>query len=220
MKNNVNPQVAFDRLFDQFVDQAIIQYEEDHLEEKYPEFKSLMREYEEGILLFEITKMNVWDKASQDTTGLKKYFYKNRDNYTWDERARILELTVDTDNQKLAKKIQKHARKKSMDKLITKFNKKENIISFRKRIVEKDKLPEGLEYSSKAVSPFRMNEEGNKAQFYKMDALLPVTQKSLKEARGFVIADYQTQLEKEWIEELSAKYSVKRNEKVFNALIK
>ncbi|MEM8528842.1 MAG: peptidylprolyl isomerase, partial [Bacteroidota bacterium] len=68
-RSGKTPQEVADELYQDFINAQVLKYEEQQLEEKYPDFKSLMREYEEGILLFEATKMLVWDKASQDTTG-------------------------------------------------------------------------------------------------------------------------------------------------------
>ena len=80
---------AIQTLYEDFINASCLKFEERKLEEKYPDFKNLMREYEEGILLFEATKMLVWDKASQDTVGLRKYFDKNKGLYRWDERAKM-----------------------------------------------------------------------------------------------------------------------------------
>jgi len=56
--------------------------------------------------------------------------------------------------------------------------------------------------------------------FYKVEALLPARQKELREARGYVIADYQDQLEREWVEKLRQQFPVKINKKVLAKLIK
>ena len=53
------------------------------LESKYPEFKSLIQEYRDGILVFEIMQNEVWKKASEDTTGIKNYFEAHRSEYTY-----------------------------------------------------------------------------------------------------------------------------------------
>ncbi|MBP7644100.1 MAG: peptidylprolyl isomerase, partial [Saprospiraceae bacterium] len=73
-------------LYDAFKEEKTIAFEQGNLEKKYPDFKSLMREYEEGILLFEVTKNAVWDRANQDTVGLANYFSKNRNKYMNEER--------------------------------------------------------------------------------------------------------------------------------------
>ena len=68
-------------LYKEYVDEQALAFEETQLEKKYPDFKNLMREYEEGILLFEAIKINVWDKASQDSLGLEKFYETKKGKY-------------------------------------------------------------------------------------------------------------------------------------------
>ena len=65
-------------------DTEVKAYADEHLEEKYPEFKNLVQEYHDGILLFEVSLKEVWDKAAKDTAGLEAYFAANKAKYTWD----------------------------------------------------------------------------------------------------------------------------------------
>lgn len=60
--------------YNHFLDEEILAYEDDRLEEKYPEFKEIMNEYHDGMLLFEITDEQVWSKAAADTTGLRAFY--------------------------------------------------------------------------------------------------------------------------------------------------
>lgn len=220
LRDRVTPQEAFDELWKKFSDEMVAKYEEANLEEKYPDFKNLMREYSEGILLFEVTKENVWDKASQDTVGLKNYFRQNREKYQWGPRARLHLISVNTAEAKTAKKIKKLVSKKSLEDVVSKYNKDSELITYRKKILEKEDLPEGLSYERNAVSELLMTEDKKGHEFWKVDALLPSAPKSLNDSRGFVIADYQTVLEEEWIAELKSRYEVVRDEKVFESLIK
>src|SRR5690606_13970875 len=125
---------AVNMLYREFVDARCIQYEEAMLEENYPDFRALMREYEEGILLFEATKIHVWDKAANDSTGLSEFFMKNRDRYRWDERAEVLDITIKADNEKKAGKIAKYIKKRGIDKAVKKYNKKETVITFSRKL--------------------------------------------------------------------------------------
>ncbi|MBK6702175.1 MAG: peptidylprolyl isomerase [Saprospiraceae bacterium] len=209
-------------MFDDFIAQKCLQYEEGRLEEKYPDFKALMREYREGILLFEATKNVVWDRASEDTTGLKAFYEKNKNNYKWDERAVIYTVSIDTSNVKLATKIYNYIQKKDLDKAIAKFDKKKDFISYQKTVNEKKNTDSyaGLKFEKGFVSPLVKEENSNIFTFKKVDQILDVGNKSLDDARGYIIADYQDYLESLWIDELKQKYPVQINTEELNKMVR
>jgi peptidyl-prolyl cis-trans isomerase SurA len=82
-----SPQFVMGLYLDQFVEQRLTDFEKANLETKYPEYRSLVREYRDGILLFQLMDEKVWSKAIEDTTGLKKYFADNKESYKWGQRV-------------------------------------------------------------------------------------------------------------------------------------
>ncbi len=74
-------------LYDEFVNESLITYEKTHLEEKYPDFKYLIKEYHDGILLFQRMEAQVWSKSLTDTLGQKQYYEANKANYQWQQRV-------------------------------------------------------------------------------------------------------------------------------------
>ena len=220
---NANPRDVANDLYNGFVTDACIKYEESQLEKKYPEFKALMREYEEGILLFEATKINVWDKASQDTVGLKAFYAKNKNNYMWGDRAKVSVITVSPEGKKMMSKINKYARSHNAEEIANKFNKGDaTIIAVTEQVLEKgkDELLDATDWTVGANTEIRIDNKTKNLSFMQIKEVIAPTPKSLNESRGYVIADYQDQLEKEWIESLRKKYKIKVNEKVFQNLIK
>ncbi|MCS7005187.1 MAG: peptidylprolyl isomerase [Cytophagales bacterium] len=91
---NVSASAYAQTLYHQFVDQSLLQYEEANLEKKYSEFAQLVQEYRDGILLFKIMEDNVWNKAVQDTVGLRNFYLQNKSNYMWKERAQAIIFDV------------------------------------------------------------------------------------------------------------------------------
>lgn len=73
--------------YDKFEDDKIKIYRENHLAEINEDYKNLLQEYHDGILLFELTDKEVWSKAVMDTTGLALFHEQNKMNYMWPERA-------------------------------------------------------------------------------------------------------------------------------------
>ena len=114
---------AVEVVYNEFVKEKAYAYEQANLENKYPEFKSLMREYQEGILLFEATKINVWDKANTDTVGLYNFYEQNKSKYIFEEQATIGKYIVNTNDEKKVKKIMKCAKKHDSEKTLKRFNK-------------------------------------------------------------------------------------------------
>jgi peptidyl-prolyl cis-trans isomerase SurA len=77
----------FDKMYQNFVNERLLIFEEAQLQDKYPEYKALLNEYREGILLFDLTNKKVWTKAVADTIGLQSYFKANIDKYKWENRV-------------------------------------------------------------------------------------------------------------------------------------
>jgi peptidyl-prolyl cis-trans isomerase SurA len=207
------------RLFGDFINEKALAYEELQLERKYPDFKNLMREYEEGILLFEAIKINVWDKAAQDSTGLEKFYSSNKDKYFFGERAQLIYYSLADSSGLDVEKVAKYAKKNTPQAVMKKFNPAgKELVSFREETIErgKGKIIDPSMWKKGMVVTNKANDPRN---FTKVERLLPKTAKTLKEARGFVVADYQEFLEKQWLTELAKVYKVEVDRSVLESII-
>ncbi len=75
--------------YQNFVAQKIIDNEKTLLSNKYPEYRFLLQEYYDGILLFKIMEQKVWAKALADQEGLMGFYEQNKENYRWQDRAKV-----------------------------------------------------------------------------------------------------------------------------------
>ncbi|MEZ4985387.1 MAG: peptidylprolyl isomerase [Saprospiraceae bacterium] len=211
------------KLYDEFVDSQLLKYEETQLEDRYPEFKSLMREYEEGILLFEATKMEVWDKAAQDTVGLERFFNGAPGKYRWAPRASTTTYRIKLDYKDEAAAIREYARTHTPEEVKAKYNTEEVVkVTTDQSLVEKFRSTElgNNAWEAGALTELEENTRSKSINFIKVEEILPESNKTLHEARGYVIADYQDQLERQWVEDLRKRYAVSIDQKVFNSLVK
>ena len=81
-------QQLINQQYENYKKEKLLAYEDACLEAKYPKFKALMKEYRDGILLFEITDKNVWSKAVKDTSGLKEFYAHHKTEWMWPERVK------------------------------------------------------------------------------------------------------------------------------------
>ncbi len=223
MGRGTDPRVAAGQLYERFVDERIMAFEERRLEQKYPEFRYLMNEYEEGILLFEATQREVWNKASQDTAGLEAFYEKVKSKYRWDERGRVSIYRLSSEAAGQAEAIRAFATGHAADATLAKFNAEDNIIlSAEEKLLEKTRndLLIGTPWKVGALSPTKEGPRGKTLTFMKIEELIPPATKTLDEARGYVIAEYQDYLESQWVKQLRDEYEVSIDKQVLEQLIK
>lgn len=194
-----------------FIDEKVKEYAILQLENQYPDFKNIMQEYHDGILLFDLTDKLVWSKASQDTSGLEAFFAQNRKSYQWGERVEGLIFVCDS---AVAQNAWKYA-KKNAKKAITVADYKKALCdstNLKCLKIEEGKFEKGdkeiLARVDWKVGVSQVVEIDGKPCFVLIKKVLPAGDKQLDETRGLVIADYQNHLEKQWIEDLRAKYQV------------
>jgi peptidyl-prolyl cis-trans isomerase SurA len=204
-------------MYKQYVDESIVAYEETKLESKYPEFKALMQEYRDGILLFELTDKKVWSKAVKDTVGLKAYYEKNKENYKWDERADATIYTAA--DEKTAKEVRKLiAKKKSEKDILAAINKTSQLnLQAESKVFQKGENAMVDANWNPGISADKKLENG-KVTFIVVNKLMKPEVKSFNEAKGLVTADYQNYLEKEWLDGLRKKYKVEVNKEVLSSV--
>lgn len=220
MGRTMNAYSVANALYESWIEEQLMDYAESRLEEDYPEFRALMREYREGILLFEATKMEVWDRASEDTLGLQKFFAEHRNDYRWEERAEVTTYVVSTAGGLDPKSVYEYARTHGPDATQEEFGRASMEVTTRP--YELDQMADFVELEAKAGSMTKLTNDlrTKQATFFKVEQVLPPRNKELREARGYVIADFQDALEKQWVEELRREYPIKVNKKALAKLIK
>ena len=92
-----SPTVAMRRLFDRFVGDRLIATEEKNLDKKSPEFRALLNEIRDGVLLSQLMEENVWERSMADSTGQQQYFNQHKDTYSFPERAVATIVTAQND---------------------------------------------------------------------------------------------------------------------------
>jgi len=216
-KANISIEAEINRIYKNLTNIKGLEFKDSRLSKTNEEFRLLMQEYRDGILLFDLTDEKVWSKAVKDSAGLYNFYEKNKGNYMWNERA---EATVYVCNDELiAGKVEKLLKKKAK-----KGYTNEDILKMINVDSQLDlKIEEG-KYSKKDNDYVDLaiwqKEKTTKVSKEKVvtivvikDVLAP-SPKPLDEIKGLITSDYQNYLEKEWVKELKAKYKVVVNEEV------
>ena len=190
-------------VYPMFIQREILDYEDSQLENKYPEFKALMREYEDGILLYELSERKVWGRSETDSAGLADYYESVKQDYLYPVRAEATYYTLDNDKAyKLFCKMMDKG--EDLESINRKFTKKNWIIS-----VRQERYVQGADKAFDQLCPWGVLLQEDKLvinrpeehRYITVSKLAP-SPKPLNEVRGLVISQYQNKLEKEWVEQL------------------
>ena len=209
------------QLYELFANKTAMDYADAHLEDKYPEFKALVQEYRDGILLFDLMDKEVWDKAAKDTLGLEEFHQRNASKYMWEKRAFATIITI-TKPESLPKVKALLDDGVELDSLF--------------RIVHRDSIPAVFVrrgYYQKGDNNFVDQTEWKAGVRNEIPSTVDQSTtivcireikepepKTLKEARGLVTSDYQVELEQKWVQSLKDRYPVTINEKVLEKVRK
>lgn len=221
--NNQKKNNDFDQLYIEFLNLSLLSYEESQLESKYPEFKNLLKEYKEGILLFDITNNNVWKKAVEDSAGLSNYFNENLSDYKWNERLDVSIFTCLNYNVSYKVRNQLYKLKRGLIKDIDVLNKINSSSPLNVQLVSgqfsknENNIVDQIVWK-KGISKSVKNDDGSYTVVFVHD-ILNARAKNLNETKGKVISDYQKFLDLTWIKFLRSKYKVELNKNLLYSLI-
>lgn len=207
------PRIYMTQLYNQLVNEKIGEIEEEELMKNNADFRNLFTEYKEGILLFDIMEKEVWHKASADSVGQLHYYDQHKDKYTAGERveARVFTLKSAQLLEEVKEKITKGDTLKPAD--MEKFSSVSDV-----RMYEKG-ASKAVDKAPRIAGVYFLEVEGA-AYVVEVLRLAPPGIKSFQEARPAVVADYQNELEKNWLAQLRKKYPVEINRAELKAVKK
>src|SRR5690554_2385158 len=206
-------------IIENFINENLLSYYDENLENEFVEFKHIMDEYKEGLLLFDLMEKEIWQKAQTDTLGLEKFYNANKNNYKWNQRLdAIIASSVNRDFVEQTQKFLKE--EKSVDFIKKELNKDAKInIMIDQGYFEQGSSSLPKNYTlSKGISD--IYKDGDYYYVIEGKEIVPSSLKTLEEARGRVVSDYQQYLEEHWIDSLKKEFSYKVNEKVLKKVKK
>ena len=205
---------SFLSVYDNWVTDEITNLEDAKLEEKYPEFHYLMNEYHDGILLFNISQEKIWNNAAQDTAGLEAFYQKNKNKHLWNDRFKGHIITCKNVSVREEAENLFGAGLNAEEVLAHINTNGEELVTIETGAWEEAQNPVVDYYVWNGKEPENFD---SATTFIRGDKIKPEP-KTLDEARGLFISDYQDYLEEQWIKELRRKYKVKVNKKLLKSI--
>lgn len=217
-----NPESFIRQTIDARVSDQILKYENTQLEKKYPDFRYLMNEFHDGILLFEISGNKVWNRVQDDSAGLRQYYEVHKREFMTRKgiEAKIYTLHSLVGEKKLSACYKKYSLKSGTDNLMReKFNSRDDTILT---------ITEGkwLAGDDPDIDKLNWNKGWHSARINNLPSVIVISKEiesvplPFEEIKGEMITGFQDYLENEWIKQLKVEYTVKIDNEVFSEIKK
>ena len=202
--------------------QQVMQARADSLAAVDPEMKYLIQEYHDGLLLYEISNREVWERAEKDETGLRAWFDAHKKDYAWQEphyKGIAYHVKTKADVKAVKRSIKKVPSEQWAEVLRTTFN-ADSVIRIR---VEKGIFKAGDNGTiDRLVFKLKQTTFDAENADYPIEAVYGKKQKKYPDdytdVRGQVVADYQQMLELEWVKSLRQRYPVQINQEILKTV--
>ena len=196
---------------DAVAEKSLIDYNARQLVNDNPEYRNLLNEYRDGMLLFEISNRRVWKAAGRDTVGLEQYFAANRSKYNWDE-PHFKGIILSAKNDSVLNLVKADITQFAADSLTDALHNKYGADIRMERMVVKQGENSLADYLAFHVGD--KPERKGFSEFMILQGGVIYQPEEMADVRGAVTSDYQDVLEQNWKEELAKKYPAKINKKV------
>ncbi len=210
--------------YDAYKLQMVMDYYEGDLENTSEKFASLYKEYKEGILLFTLTDKKVWSKSVEDTVGLKNFYTQNSDKYVYGNRydATVFKCASRAIAEELKRDLESGM---IIDSIMKKYNKNSPLTVSTPttgKFEQGDNQIVDLAFQfAKPSTKYLIVEDpvvAGRFAVIQIHSFIPAVKKTLNEARGMIISDYQSYLEKLWLDELMQRYPIQVDMVAFEAI--
>lgn len=205
--------------YESFEREALKEYYRNALEKEDEGYAAIINEYRDGLLIFDLMKENIWNKAKKDSVGLQDYFEKNKKNYRWEERvnAIVINATSKESASQARELLEQGKDAVEIKKALNEVNDIKVIVTSGKFELDNKALPEGF-VKMEGISKTYVN--GNTFTVVKVLEIVPPSPKSFEEIKGRVLSDYQVKVEEAWMNSLRDKYKVALHKKTLKRLKK
>ncbi|MCD6012935.1 MAG: hypothetical protein K0Q79_2797 [Flavipsychrobacter sp.] len=205
-----------------YVNNVVNDFEEHKLVEANPDFRNLMQEYRDGIMLFELMDRNVWSKAARDSAGLAAFYQQHKGKYMWEpgfegavyrfKNKEMLDtglamLRANVTDENIVKELNTSAHPDAVSVQRGRYE-----FARFKDATQAELMNDKMKVIAQPSGQYTV--------VYAKEIFTAPGQKSLSEARGYVVAEYQDFLEKQWNEKMRHDYPLKVNETVFKSMVK
>lgn len=185
------------------------------MEARDSSLKYLIKEYHDGLLLYEISNRHVWAKAQKDEHGLMQYFKKNKKKYKWEE-PRFKGVAYRAREEKDIKAVRKLLKKTPFERWEEQLRNTFNTDSVLRIRAEKGIFKKG-DNALVDHEVFKVHTLPKQIEGYPYSSVYGKKIKSPKvmdDVRPLVVTDYQEYLESQWVNDLRQKYTVTVNEDI------